>query len=79
MDLTYVDKTGWQEFIVHAVNFMTTFEYPKEVDTCILCNQQLNLSATELIKKYKNIFKSASNKLDLLTQGGMKLIKLKRN
>ncbi|MGO4276212.1 hypothetical protein AB4Z22_41375, partial [Paenibacillus sp. TAF58] len=66
MDVTHVDRSGWQEFILHAVNFIESYEYPQENDRCIFCNQSLHQNARELIEKYKNLFKGANNKLGLL-------------
>ncbi|GIP55316.1 AAA family ATPase [Paenibacillus vini] len=81
MDLAHIDKVGWQEFIGHAVHFIKSFEYPRDNDTCIFCNQALDQKASELVEQYKNLFLQNNNHLEKkkfeLTQIEKKIEELK--
>lgn len=57
-NVQYINIQGWKDFIIHALEIVEGYNYPKENDRCIFCNQTLSAQSIELIKKYDQIFNS---------------------
>jgi predicted ATPase len=59
-----IDNTHWVEFIEAAERFATAqgTRYPKEIDTCLFCQQPLSTEANQLINKYWNYLDGEAEK-----------------